>query len=251
MQLSKVVEVLNGWLGGAIPGDPARNGLQVGGDGPVRQVALAVDAKLATFEAAAAAGADLLIVHHGLFWKEPVLASGLHYRRLKFLIDRRLALYASHLPLDAHPRLGNNAQLFQLAGLKPQRRFGHCAGVEIGCLTHLSRPRAAREIGALFERALGKGGRLYAFGPPQVKAIAAVSGGAGGAILEEASACGVELLITGEVTHGELATIEDAGMNVLALGHYLSETVGLLALRRLLAQKLRLKTTFIDCPTDL
>lgn len=253
MKLTALARELDRLLASDLPADPSRNGLQVGGDWEVKKVALAVDAKMATFKRAAAVKADLLIVHHGLFWKEPILWRGHHFERIRFLVENRLALYAAHLPLDLHPRFGNNANLLRLIGLRPKVPFGRYAGLEIGYLDSFKRAVPLAALRETYRQELYSAGRLFGSGPNRVRTVAAVSGGLGGAtsILEEAAAKKVDLLVTGEVTHSEIATIEDCAIQVLALGHYLSETVGLSALQPELTRRLGLKTIFIEHATGL
>jgi dinuclear metal center YbgI/SA1388 family protein len=226
----------------------ACNGLQVENRGRVTRLAAAVDASPATAELALTAGADLLLVHHGLFWTPRHPWTGSTYRLQRRLFEGNLAVYSSHLPLDAHPRLGNNAQLCRALALARPRPFFECKGRPIGLrvATHIAREELARRLGGV----LGSPARLISGGPPLCRQIGIVTGGAG-AEVRQAAAEGVDTFITGEGPHWTFALAEELGVNLLYGGHYATETFGVKALAAHLARRFSLPWQFLDHPSGL
>ena len=226
----------------------AANGLQVENSGTVTRLAATVDASLATVKLAVAAKADLLIVHHGLFWNPPQPWTGKKYELQKLLIKNNLAVYSSHLPLDAHPRLGNNARLAAALGLKNLKPFFASHGQTIGfkAQTKISRAELAEKL----ERATGVQPKIIAGGKEICERIGIVTGGAG-AELALAASEGVDTFITGEGPHWTFARAEELGMNVFYGGHYATETFGVKALAAALSKKFKLPWEFLDHPTGL
>jgi len=228
--------------------DGAVNGLQVENNGAVRRIAAAVDATRATVRMAAEAGADLLLVHHGLFWSPPQPWTGPRYELLQTLVSRNIAVYSSHLPLDAHPTLGNNVLLARALGLKRLEPFFFDRGRHLGFQGRARLDRAA--LGEALEQVLGRAPILLPGGPQECRRIGVVSGAAGGQLALAASE-GVDTLITGEGPHWTHALAEDLGINVFYGGHYATETFGVKALAAELAKKFRLPWSFLDHPTGL
>ena len=228
--------------------DGASNGLQVENPGMVSRIAAAVDASLATVRLAIEAKADLLLVHHGLFWAPTHPWTGKHYELLRLLLENNLAVYSSHLPLDAHPRLGNNARLCAALGLKRLRPFFFDRGQFLGLQTE------ARinllELVARLARATGAEPRIIPGGQDVCRRIGVVTGGAG-SDLKKAAAEGVDTFITGEGPHWTYALAEELGLNVLYGGHYATETFGVKALAAHLSAKFGVPWTFVDHPTGL
>jgi dinuclear metal center YbgI/SA1388 family protein len=228
--------------------DGAANGLQVQNRGQVTRIAAAVDARLATVRLAVEAGADLLIVHHGLFWSPQQPWTGPRYELLKLLLDHNLAVYSSHLPLDAHPELGNSARLARALGLRKLEPFFEAKGQTIGFRGNLRIDRAAlvRRLGT----ATKSSPLLLPGGPVECRRIGVVTGGAG-AELRDAARAGVDTFITGEGPHWTAALADEVGINVLYAGHYATETFGVIALAEHLSRKFRVPWQFIDYPTGL
>jgi len=225
----------------------AVNGLQMENSGVVTRIASAVDASLATVKLAVAAQADLLIVHHGLFWSPRQPWTGKNYELLRLLVENNLAVYSSHLPLDLHPRLGNNAQLGAALGLKNLKSFFPSHGQDIGLRAHQKISRS--ELAGKLERATGAKPKLIPGGPETCERIGIVTGGAG-AELKQAAA-GVDTFITGEGPHWTYALAEELGLNVFYGGHYATETFGVKALAAALSKRFKVPATFIDHPTGL
>lgn len=228
--------------------DRAHNGLQVENDGRVTRIAAAVDASLATVRLAIAACADLLIVHHGLFWSDTVPWTGKRRELQRRLIENNLAIYSAHLPLDLHPKLGNNAQLAAALGLKRLKPFFFEKGQPIGLRADQRISRT--ELATRLAQATGGPPKVLPGGPSECRRIGIVTGGAG-AELKKAAAEGVDTFITGEGPHWTFALAEDLGLNVLYGGHYATETFGVKSLSAHLAAKYALPWVFLDHPTGL
>ncbi len=228
--------------------DQACNGLQVENGGTVSRLAAAVDATLTTVRLAVESGADLLLVHHGLFWSPSHPWTGKRYELLKMLLDENLAVYSSHLPLDAHPRLGNNARLCALLGLRQLKSFFFDHGQYLG---FKATARVRREdIQARLQRATGGEPVLIPAGPEICRRVGVVSGGAGSDLCKAAEE-GVDTFITGEGPHWTYGLAEELGINVFYGGHYATETFGVKALAGQLSRRFRLPWSFLDHPTGL
>ena len=228
--------------------DGACNGLQVANAGRVMRLAAAVDAGLATVKLAVAARADLLLVHHGLFWSVRQPWTGSNYALLRLLLENNLAVYSSHLPLDAHPRFGNNAQLCAALGLKLRKPFFQCKGQPIGFEVYARIARS--ELGRRLQHALGGEMKLIPGGPTVCRRIGVVTGGAGNE-LRQAAEAGLDTFITGEGAHWTYTVAEELGLNVFYGGHYATETFGVKALAAQLSRKFKVPWTFLDHPTGL
>src|SRR5438552_570914 len=197
--------------------DGAVNGLQVENRGGISKIAATVDASLATIKLAIAARADLLIVHHGLFWTPAYPWTGNHYEMIRLLVENNLAIYSSHLPLDAHPKLGNNAQLCAAFGLKNLKPFFFSKNQFIGFKSSTKIFRG--ELNRRLAKILGASPKLLPCGSEKCECIGVVTGGAGGD-LKKAAEEGVDTFITGEGPHWTFAVAEDWGLNVFYGCHY-------------------------------
>lgn len=228
--------------------DGAVNGLQVENAGFVTRIAATVDASLATIKLAVAAKADLLIVHHGLFWSKTHPWTGKTRELIKLLIENNLAVYSSHLPLDAHPKVGNNAQLATALGLKNLKPFFFSRGQNIGLKTFAGISRT--ELTKRLAKVTGAAPKVIPGGKEICQSIGIVTGGAGGD-LKQAAFERVDTFITGEGPHWTYALAEELGMNVFYGGHYATETFGVKALAAELSNKFKLPWEFLDYPTNL
>ncbi len=250
MDRTELVAYIDGYLSiGEIEDYPgAMNGLQVEGADKVERIMTAVDATEASISGALRAGAGMLIVHHGLFWAGLGPITGRTKQRLAPLINGDISLYSAHLPLDAHETVGNNAVLARMLGLEVDSRFGDFKDTLIGVSAESVEPvsKLTERVGA----SLGVTARLFAFGPDTTRRVAVVTGGAGRAIAQ-AAAQGVDTLVTGEVSHPEYLDAEEYGINIIAAGHYATETVGVKALGGHLSERFGLEHTFFDHPTGL
>jgi dinuclear metal center YbgI/SA1388 family protein len=249
-QLQEIVAYLDDYLRVTEVEDSARalNGLQVDAGRPVTRLAAAVDVCQTTIEHAATLGADLLLVHHGLFWHGLAPLTGRYGMRVRALFEHGMALYSAHMPLDLHPDVGNNAVLARQFGLTDTAWFGDYKGEQLGVVGALRCTRAS-----LVERVtevLGVEPRLIATGPADVERVGIISGG-GGSMIHDAVLAGVDTFVTGEGTHHSFFDAEEWGVNVIYAGHYATETVGVQALAEHVAQRFGLPWDFVDHPTGL
>lgn len=231
--------------------DSALNGLQVQGRQEVRRLALAVSACSESFRKAVAGGADALLVHHGLFWKEdwPAPVSGVLRERLKVLLDGDCSLFAYHLPLDAHPGVGNNAVAARELGLADLDPFALYHGTPIGWRGRFLDPVPRGLFIEKLETYYGHRAHVVAAGPERVVKVGIVSGGAAREV-EAAVALGLDVYVTGEP--GEPATYlcREAGVTFAALGHYATERVGVRALGEHLRDRFAIETVFIELENE-
>jgi dinuclear metal center YbgI/SA1388 family protein len=258
MQLSEYAERLDEELDAAAYADvdASANGLQVGpNDAEVERVAFAVDAAEATIEAAADAGADVLVVHHGISWGGIERVTGSTYDRIEALIENDLALYVSHLPLDGHPDLGNAAGVADAVGVRDREAFGEIGPVTIGTIGGLDAPRSAASIRETLDGFEGQpdgessSTRVLDFGPGEIERVAVVTG-SGVDWLDEAAAAGADALITGEGKQQVYHDAREAGITVFLGGHYATETFGVRSLESLSAEW-GLETEYVSHPTGL
>jgi dinuclear metal center YbgI/SA1388 family protein len=251
MKLDELTTCLDEYLHVAEIEDRSQNGLQVEGPAEVTRVAFAVDACLAAFEQAVAARAQLLVVHHGLFWSDPLRLVGPLFRQVKTLVAGGCGLYGVHLPLDAHPEVGNNAELARLLGLRDTYPFARYHGVEIGIAGVLE---PLLEVAALVERLTNGLGapliRVLAHGPERAARVGCISGGAM-TMIDQVGEAGLDTFVTGETSHAFFHQAAERGLNVLFGGHYATEALGVKALARYLADRFALETVFLDAPTGM
>ena len=233
------------------PSDVALNGLQVGRRGrELKKIAFAVDACMESFRRAVDVEADLLFVHHGLFWGKPYRLVGTLYERVRFLIENDLALYAVHLPLDMHPLYGNNAGIAGRLGLKEVEPFGEYHGIKIGLKGNLSQPRVIDELVQLVSSDNSKPLGILPFGPERIKRVGIVSGGAS-EMVRQAVSEGLDLYITGDASHTVYHEALESCINVIFAGHYATETWGVRLFKGKVESELGVETCFIDIPTSL
>jgi dinuclear metal center YbgI/SA1388 family protein len=232
--------------------DYGPNGLQVPGAAEVSTIATGVSADAELFELAAAEGVELLLVHHGLFWgSAPGPIDALLKRRLQILFDANIALAAYHLPLDAHPQLGNNALLARALEAEASEPFAYHAGEPIGVLATLpAGGLAADELISRVRTITAREPLVFDSGPERVRRLAIVSG-AGGDYLHDAASAGADALLTGEVAERAMAQAREHGVHLIAAGHYATETFGIRRLGEQLAERFGLRHVFLDVPNPL
>ncbi len=233
--------------------DYCPNGLQVPGPAEVSTIATSVSASAELFELAANEQAGLVIVHHGLFWGKgagPIDAQ--LRRRLKLLFDADMALAAYHLPLDAHRELGNNALIAQaLGGERLDRPFALRHGEPIGCLARFPGDGLpAEELRARVRALTEREPLVFDAGPPRIRTLAIVSG-AGSDYLADASLAGADALLTGEPAERAMAQARELGVHLIAAGHYATETLGVRALGKHLAERFGVRHVFLDVPNPV
>jgi dinuclear metal center YbgI/SA1388 family protein len=238
-----------------IPDYPnAVNGIQVYTQSPIRKIAAAVDFSTRAVRGAVETGANLLVVHHGMFWGglEPITRS--HYRRVRTLIEADIAVYSSHLPLDRHPTLGNNALLTKELGLEPNAPFARFEDTFIG-LCGESDVETAAIIMSAREFARTRGGdirtSLVEAGRRTRKWAICTGAGASADTLREAGTMGVDTLIVGEGPHWTAIHAEENDLVIIYAGHYATETLGVRALAQHLGEKYDLPWNFVSAPTGL
>jgi len=228
--------------------DYSPNGLQVEGRPEVKRLASGVTASLALIEAAAEWGADALLVHHGWFWKnEDSRVVGVKKRRLERLLSQGISLLAYHLPLDAHPVYGNNAQLAGVLGAEVEGWFGEQA---VGAYGPLGRSQALGEWAAGIGRALGREPLVIGDPDRPLARVAWCSGGAQG-YFEQAVALGVDAFVTGEVSEYNFHLARETGVAFVSAGHHATETLGVKALGGHLAERFGLDHLYIDIPNPV
>lgn len=227
--------------------DYGPNGLQVQGSEDIQHIGVAVSACLASIEAAVDLGVQALLVHHGLFWnRDDYCITGSKYQKIKLLIDNGISLFAYHLPLDAHPEVGNNWKAAQDLGWQELEPFALMNGQPIGVrgkLPGVPLEEFQRQLETYYEHpAHGAYG-----GPPQVHSAALVSGGAN-KVLVEAVQAGVDAFITGSFDEPQWHMAHEEGIHFFAMGHSHTERVGPQALGKHLETKMGLRVSFIDTP---
>jgi dinuclear metal center YbgI/SA1388 family protein len=221
-------------------------GLQVEGAAEVRKIACGVSASLELFTRAAEAGAEMVLVHHGLFWKgEPQVLRAPARERLRALFDADLSLVAYHLALDAHPEIGNNANLARELGVQPERRF-----TAWGWGGPLEEPTDVADFSARVQEVVGRLPLVFAYGPEEIRRVAVCSGGAARE-LDAAIAEGYDLYLTGEAAEGTKHAAKEASIHFVAGGHYATETSGVQALARTLAERFGVDWEFVDLPNPV
>jgi dinuclear metal center YbgI/SA1388 family protein len=226
--------------------DASHNGLQVANSGKVSRVCCGVDASMEFFREAARRKADLVVCHHGISWGDSLKRiTGINYDRIAFLLRNDMALYACHLPLDAHPEHGNNARIAAALGLRDIRPFGLYRGVEIGFEGRLARRTAYDRFKDKVRTVIGPRLQSMDFGPERVRSVAVVSGGGAGEV-EEAGRKGVDVYVTGEPALSAYSLAQEYGVNVLFAGHYATEVFGVKSLAALLKKSFDVKTEFVD-----
>jgi dinuclear metal center YbgI/SA1388 family protein len=231
--------------------DVSLNGLQVGRpDKEVKRVVCAVDASLATFAKAAEMGADALFVHHGLFWGKPIAVTGMHYARLALLLRADIALLAAHLPLDAHPVLGNNATMARLLDLEAVTPFGLYHGRHIGFRGTFKSPVTVGDIVRTLGLSEETGLHVLPFGKKHIRSVGIISGGAAFEV-QEAISLGLDAYITGESSHTMHPFCQESGITMICGGHYATEVFGVQSMAKDLADNLGLESSFVALPTAL
>lgn len=226
----------------------AVNGLQLANSGSVTKIAAAVDFSTRTLQMAAEAKANLLIVHHGMFWSGLRPITNVLHRQLKFALEQDIAVYSAHLPLDLHPEIGNNILLMRAIGVGDSEPFFEEKGSLLGQRAAVEMDLS--ELTSRLKKAVGGSLTIIGHGPPRVRQLGVITGGAGGEI-ERVAAEGIDSFITGEAPHWAAILAAELGVNLLLGGHYATETFGVKALAAHLAEKFGLSYQFLDLPTGL
>ena len=252
MDLARIVDRLDSELSVRdIPDYPgAMNGLQLQNDGSVTRVCVAVDATLPVIKKAIEAKADLLIVHHGLFWQGAQTITGATYRKYKAAMDANLALYSCHIPLDVHPTLGNNAVLARkVAPGVSWEPFFDWKGIKLGLRAQLN--MTCGELADSLESVLGTSLLLGPSKRAKDAGMTAIITGGAGSEVGAMAAEGIETFISGEAPHWAHGMAEESGLSLLLGGHYATETFGVIELGTLLQEELGLPWLFLEHPSGL
>ena len=249
VELSEIVKFCNERVGtDSITDFPgAHNGLQLENNGKISKIGAAVDAGKVPFEQAIRAGIDFLIVHHGLYWSPIIPLTGHKLSKLKICLEGNLSVYSSHLPLDAHPEIGNNAIIAEKLGLPVVGHFCKFEGTEIATIAENNGNRAslAEHLRGLFPKTF----KAIEYGSLSAKRIAILSG-SGRSALDEMRALDIDTLITGELRQEHFNLAQEQSFNLYPCGHYATEVFGVQALAAEVAAKFKLPWEFIatDCP---
>jgi len=245
-QLKKIVAFLDKELKLTEFDDSSNNGLQVENAGRVSSICCGVDASMEFFKEAKRRGADFLLCHHGISWGDSLKRiTGLNYGRVAFLLKNDMALYACHLPLDAHPRYGNNVQICRELGLTGVRRFGTHGGVEIGFEGRLPRPMRYENFKKRVCRVMGNEIRTMDFGRKTVTSVAVVSGAASQDVCE-AGQKGIHVCLSGEPRLDAYSMAQEYGINAVFAGHYATEVFGVREFASVLKRKFKIRSEFVD-----
>jgi dinuclear metal center YbgI/SA1388 family protein len=248
--LSTLVEHADRYL--RAPGlvDYCPNGLQVEGRAQVRRIVSGVTASQALLDAAVQAGADLVLVHHGYFWKgESPCITGIKQRRLKTLLTNDISLLAYHLPLDVHPEVGNNVQLARQLGITVEGPLAPDNPRCVGLLGTLAHPIPAGDFAQRVQQVLGREPLLIE-GENMIRRIGWCTGGGQGYI-DQAIAAGVDLYLSGEASEQTFHSAQENGISFIAAGHHATERYGVQALGDYLARRFALEHQFIDCANPI
>jgi dinuclear metal center YbgI/SA1388 family protein len=231
--------------------DYGPNGLQVPGAAEVSKLASGVSTNRAFLEAAIESGAQLAIVHHGLFWGgDPQALSEQMAERLRILLTEGASLAAYHLPLDANRDLGNNALLCRGLGFELGESFSTFGGQPIGVVGRSDNGIAPAELRARVEKLVGREPLMFDTGPERIRSIGIISGGASGQI-HDAIALGLDAYLTGEPREPVMAEAREGGIHYIAAGHYATETLGVRRLGELVADRFGVEHEFIDVPNPI
>ena len=229
--------------------DESANGLQVEGSVTVQKIGLAVDACEYVFKEAAKKKIDFLLVHHGLIWGGLKSVSGVVKKRIKTLLDSDISLYACHLPLDWHPKYGNNSELLRLLSIKKIGEFGKYHGKNISYWGRTAKEISLDEFTARIDKVLGTRSSAVRFNN-KVRNVGVVSGG-GWFAINEAEKYNIDTFLTGEPSHSAYTLAEEMKVNLVFAGHYATETLGVKAVGLMLQKRFGLPAEFIDHPTGL
>ena len=250
MNRTELADYLDEYLHIADVKDYGPQGLQIEGRAEVQRIVGLVDAHQPCVDAALAQNADLMLVHHGIFWGPPNKLAGSYGRLVRTFMHADLNLYAAHLALDAHPEVGNNAELARRLGLSVIDWWANVNGTNLAALTTAPTGLTLDGLVARFEEHVGAVKVVQAHGPHTVKRIGILSG-FGARNIDEAAALGCDTYVTGETSHAQYYDALNAGINLIYAGHYTSETVGVQALGQHLVEKFGLEFTFVDLPTGM
>lgn len=249
--LNQITNFLDKYLAINQTKDASFNGLQFEGKQEVNKILFTTDSGIETFQKAKEINADLIIVHHGLFWqgKNPNI-TGIEKQRLQILFENQISLYTAHLPLDNHKEVGNNAQLIKILGADIKEPFLFVEDKNIGWIGEFGIEKSLTEIESILNKQLNTTCKTLNFGNQKIKTIAVCSGGVSGSDITEAIQKQVDLILIGEPKEC-YHTIKDAKTNIIFAGHHATETVGVKALSEIVKKRFNINCEFVDIPTGL
>ena len=252
VSLDKLVQFLNELLDiEAFPGDKSNNGLQIEGKSTVGTVVGGVDACAELYREAAKVSADIIIVHHGESWGDGIKTfTGYLAERFRLLFENSLSLYAAHLPLDAHPKLGHNARIAACLELTNVRPFALYMGIHVGVFGQLQSPLSAAALSSRIDAVLDTRSSIYDFHGRELRSIGVVSGCGVGAI-DDCRKMGIDCLVTGEFDHASYHHAKELGLCVIAAGHYKTEVPGIIMVLDTIRDQFKIDCQFIDIPTGI
>jgi len=250
MRRQELLDYLDDFLNTKSFSDYGPNGLQVEGQEDIRRVVTAVSASIELFQRAIELEADTIIVHHGIIWdSERLVYRGSYKQRVKLLLEKNINLLAYHLPLDAHPEIGNAAQMAKLLGLSDCVSFGEYRGSWIGIKGRII-PTPAEEFFSSIREKINPAAVIFPFGPLKIEQIGIISGGAPKEI-RQAVADKLDLFLTGEASEFVMHYAKEEKIHFVAAGHYATECFGIRALGEHIREKFSIKVDFIDIPNPV
>ena len=246
MTVQELEKKLSSYLRVAEIRENALNGLQVGNiKAEVNTISFAVDACQLAIAESIKANADTLIVHHGLFWGTQSAIRDTLYDRIRLLIENNITLLAYHIPLDMHPEIGNNIQIARHIGLNNIQNFGDYHGMNVGFRGVLPESMKIKQIADLLPESMNKNVKILPYGREMIQSIAVISGGYAKGVYEAITE-NIDLYITGEGQYDVYHTIRESQINVIYAGHYETETIGIMALKKWIENEYNLKTVYIE-----
>lgn len=250
MKRNELSDYLNQYLKTGEFSDLCPNGLQVEGREKIQRVVTGVSASVELFQKAIELKADAVIVHHGIIWnfERPVYRGG-YKQRVKLLLENDINLFGYHLPLDAHPEIGNNAQIGQLLNLTEMEPFGEYNGKAIG-VKGVVKPIEAAQMFEKIKELINPDALVFPFGPGLIKTVGIISGGAQKEV-KQATPANLDLYLTGEAAEFILHYVKEEKIHYVAAGHYATEKFGIIALGNHLRKKFDLNVDFIDIPNPV
>lgn len=250
MRRQKLLDYLDKFLNTQGFSDYGPNGLQVEGRENIQLIVTGVSASVELFQQAVELKADAVIVHHGIIWdSERPVYRGSYKLRVKMLLEQDINLLAYHLPLDAHPKIGNAAQMAKILGLSDCESFGEYRGNWLGIKGQIA-PQPAEEIFSIIREKINPSAIIFPFGPLKVEKVGIISGGAQKEI-RQASAAELDLFLTGEASEFVLHYAKEERIHFVAAGHYATECFGIKALGEHLRQQFGLRVDFVDIPNPV
>ncbi len=253
MELDRLAAFLDDLLKiGEFAQDSSNNGLQVQGAAEVRKAVFGVDSSRTLFEKAAERGAQFVFVHHGISWRDSLKRlTGYNKMQVEPLFKNSISLYAAHLPLDAAPKIGHNACLARMLGLRKCGTFAEYSGKDIGVCGAAPSGATAAKFASILDRELSAKCVVFGGSGKTVRNVGVISGGSGSHGIVEALEKNLDCLVTGEVCHESFHLIRETGITVVSGGHYCTEKPGIISVMDILRRKFRLECEFIDLPTGM